>query len=145
MSNELYDENGRLVMNAGYEVSDKDRYSRNISNRLGDIVSLKRVDFPTKASATIHDGAITRSSDLMAIDTENAAITDDLIRINGGNINDKLILSSFANGRSVVVKNGSNNIFLSGSDFTLDSTRDKLQLIKAENDEWHEVSRSNNG
>ena len=43
-------------------------------------------------------------------------------------------------------KNGAGNIYLAGSDFELNSVRDVLVLsYDAVLNQWHEVSRANNG
>jgi hypothetical protein len=87
--------------------------------------------------ATIASGAITVTSNFMAIDTEAAAASDDLDTINGagpGQIGSRLILRPFSGSRTVVVKNGTGNIHLSGGDCTLDDIDDTLSLI------WNDTS-----
>lgn len=95
---------------------------------------------------TISGGVVTITTGFHRIDTQGAAATDDLDTINGGENGKILILGNTANGRTVVVRNGSGNIRLAGGDFSLDNTRDSLMLIYYGSlNEWVEISRSNNG
>ena len=107
------------------------------ANRLQNLALAKR---PTQVIAS---GAITVQSSFQVVDTEAAAPTDDLETINGGSDNQLIVLRSETSSRAVVVKNGVGNIFLAGSDFTLDSSADRLVLME-ELGNWIEISRSNN-
>lgn len=86
--------------------------------------------------------------DFVVVDTEGAIATDNLSTITGGTYanGEILTLRSAANGRTVVVKNGIGNIFLAGSDFSLDNVKDRLRLsFDSALNAWCEVSRANNG
>lgn len=97
---------------------------------------------------TISSADITISNNsptILKVETESAAATDDLESIVGNIVENQMIILKAANdARTVVVKNGANNIKLAGSDFSLDSTSDTLQLIY-DGTNWLEISRSNNG
>ena len=80
------------------------------------------------------------------VDTESAAASDNLATINGGQDGAIIVLRATNDGRTVVVKNGTDNIVLGGSDFDLDNTLDTIMLIyDAGLNSWQEISRSNNG
>ena len=94
------------------------------------------------------DTLTTYGGDFVAVDTEGAAATDNLSTIVGGTYanGEMLTLRSAANGRTVLVKNGTGNIFLAGSDFSLDNTKDRLRLsFDSSLNAWCEVSRASNG
>ncbi len=94
---------------------------------------------------TIATGAITVRASYHRVDTEASAATDDLDTINGGQSGMRLVLQTVSNGRDVTIKNGTGNIILAGSDFTLDRDQDTIELIyNGVKSEWHELSRSNN-
>lgn len=77
------------------------------------------------------------------VDTEGAAATDDLDTISGGVSGDVLILAAVNSARTVVCKDGTGNMALSG-DFSLNNTEDRLVLMY-EGTTWFELSRSDNG
>lgn len=86
--------------------------------------------------------------DCILVGNEGGAGVDDVTNITGGNYSsgDTVVFKAYVNSQVPTFKNGLGNIFLAGSDFTLDSIRDRLVLsYDADVDEWHEVSRSNNG
>lgn len=97
------------------------------------------------AELTISGGEVTVTQSFHSIDTEGDAASDDLVTITGGLDFTILIISAASSARSVVVKNGTGNIYLAGSDFTLDSGYDKLVLFRKGTNNWFELSRSNNG
>lgn len=104
------------------------------------------LSFGTPESVTIASGAITVTKSFVLVDTEGGASTDDLTTINGGNQGDILILMAADTSHDVVLKDGSGTagaINLSG-DFTMDSDRDVVILIKAVDDEWYLISESSN-
>lgn len=94
-------------------------------------------------TATIASGAITATSSYMIIDTEAAAASDDLDTINGGEDGARLILMSSNSARDVVVKNNTGNIRC-GSDFTLNSTSDTIELIFRSGSGWKKIASSAN-
>lgn len=99
----------------------------------------------TRTTKTISAGVITVTSSYTEVDTEASAATDDLDTINGGNVGDILILEAANDARTVVVKHGTGNIYLSGAgDRTLDDGKDKVMLIRHASTEWHEIAFSSN-
>ncbi len=97
---------------------------------------------------TIATGAITvDSTQLMSynVDTEADAASDDLDTINGGTIEDRVVLRADDNARTVVVKDGTGNIELAGSvDFSLDNILDRIEL-QFNGIQWVELGRTSNG
>jgi hypothetical protein len=98
----------------------------------------------SRSDLTIASDAITVTGCYHRVDTEGAAATDNLATINGAATGQVIILQSVASSRDVTVKNGTGNIFLAGSDFVLDNSRDFLVLI-CTGGEINELCRSNNG
>lgn len=100
-----------------------------------------------KAASTLTidaGGAVTKTQSNHIIDTFGAAASDDLDTINGGIVGDWLILRPANDARTVAVKNGTGNILLSGADFTMDNTRDRLVLL-FDSANWIEISRCDGG
>jgi parallel beta-helix repeat protein len=96
-------------------------------------------------TATIATGAVTVNSGvrLATIDTEGAAASDDLDTITyAGVVGDLLRVRAANNARTVVVKDGTGNMRLSG-DFSLDNGEDSI-LLQWDGTNWAEVSRSDN-
>lgn len=88
---------------------------------------------------TIVAGVITRTQRRHKIDTELQASTDDLDTIDGGADGDELILRAVHDGRTVVVKNGTGNIAMSG-DFSLDDDTDALHLwYNGDTSKWNRI------
>jgi len=103
-----------------------------------------------KSSETIASGTITVESNRVTVDTESGASSDDLDTISfdgpGGSAGILLVLSAASGSRTVVVKNSTGNIYLSGSDFSLDNINDVIVLAgTADGSGWLEVARGNNG
>lgn len=94
------------------------------------------------AELTIASGAITVTQTMHSVDTESDASNDDLDTINGGETGDILILTSAANNRTVLVKDGTGNLRLA-ADFALNHTQDTITLLKRENI-WIQISASDN-
>lgn len=95
-------------------------------------------------TATISGGTVTPTAGLMVIDTQAGAATDYLDTITAGENGQMLILKTAASTRDVVVKHGTDNIYLAGgADFTLDNIRCTLTLMFY-GTEWREVSHSHN-
>jgi len=81
-------------------------------------------------SATISSGAITYTGAYMVVDTEGAAASDDLVTISGGVNGDRLTLRTLNNGRDVVLKHSTGNIFnIRGDDIVVGNTGDVIELI----------------
>jgi hypothetical protein len=98
----------------------------------------------TGSTLTIAAGVVTATDGYHMVDTEAAAATDDLDTVSGS-VAGKLYLLRAVNGaRDVVVKNGTGNVFLAGSDFTMDNTNDTI-LLFSNGTNLYEVARANNG
>jgi hypothetical protein len=85
---------------------------------------------------------------LQLVANEGGAGFDDVVTISGGGYSsgDLVVFKKAFSAQSPTFKNGTGNIFLAGSDFELNSVRDRLVLsYDAGSNEWHEVSRSDNG
>lgn len=98
---------------------------------------------------TISGGVLTLyAGNFIQVATEGGAGFDDIDTITGGNYSagDTVTFKMWTPTQRPTFKNGTGNIFLAGSDFELNSVRDTLVLsYDATNDEWHEVSRADNG
>ncbi len=99
-------------------------------------------------SPSIASGALTiYEGGFVSVATEGGAATDDLDTISGVNyaLGETVVFKAANAGQTVVVKNGTGNIRLAGSDFSLDNVRDRLTLsYDPSTNQWCEVSRSNN-
>ena len=85
---------------------------------------------------------ISKSDNLVVVDTEGGAATDDLSTINGaGMVGHSITLRSASASRVVTVKD-STQLRLAG-DFVINSTTDTITLIWT-GSQWFEVSRSDN-
>lgn len=92
----------------------------------------------------IASGAITVTKSWHTIETEGGASTDDLTTINGGEEGDIVVFMAADTNHDVVFKDGTGTagaINLSG-DFTFDSDRDTLMLIKRADGEWYLLSET---
>ena len=90
-------------------------------------------------------GILTISQSYHIVNTYDDAATDDLayiLPLTNGQI---LILEPNGSDRTVVIKNGTGNIYLAGSDFSLDHANDRIVLMCTSDAGWFELSRSNNG
>ena len=92
---------------------------------------------------TIASGVITVTGNYHTVDTESDAGSDELATINGGVAGQILTLTAANSARSVVCKDGTGNLKLSG-DFTLDNAEDTIMLIY-NGSNWLELSTANNG
>lgn len=98
----------------------------------------------TFEEVVISSGAVTAERSLLHVDTEGAAASDDLDTINGQKEGRLLIIHIADSGRNVTLKDSTGNIRLAGSvDYTLSQVNDTIMLIGT-NDNWVELSRSNN-
>jgi hypothetical protein len=106
--------------------------------------STNKIVTPNAGNLTIAAGVITVTGSFHRVDTEAAASTDDLNTINGFEDGMQLFIRPFSGANTVVVKDATGNLSLSG-DFSMDSSEDILQLIyTTAGNKWLEVSRSNN-
>lgn len=69
---------------------------------------------------TIATGVVTKTKAFHKIDTEANAASDDLDTINGGSEGDILLLRADNAVRTIVLKDGADNLDLDGADITLD-------------------------
>lgn len=100
----------------------------------------------TTQSETISSGAVTINSGvkIATIDTEASASTDDLDTVTySGVAGDFLRLRAANSARTVVMKDGTGNLRLSG-DFSLDNVEDSI-LLQFNGTNLDEVARSDNG
>jgi len=95
-----------------------------------------------RTNETIATGVITATSSFIAVDTEGAAASDDLVTINGQAAGRVLILQSTSSARDITVKT-TGNIKLP-ADRVLNNGADKLFLI-ADNTNWYELAFADNG
>jgi len=102
----------------------------------------------TGGTLTISNGSITITRSYHKIDTEGAAVTDELTTINGGHVGDILILQSTSSSRDITLKqlDPGGNLKI-GSDIILDHIRDKVLLIAIDNGgtlEWNAIGARSN-
>jgi len=140
------DMDDNAITNVGFiEMSGNINFN-NVGN-ISDVVDIVMVGLQTWESTnlTISGGQITTTRSFHAVDTEGAAATDDLTKINGGAAGSLLILKSVNNARDVVVKDGA-FIYLAGSvDFTLTNIYDRLLLMGTGSNRFVEIARADNG
>lgn len=106
---------------------------------------LNKISTPDAGELTIATGAVTATGGFHTIDTEGDAASDDLDTINGGVDGMHLTIMAEDGARTVVAKDGTGNLQLSG-DCTLDNAQDTLTLLYvAALSAWVEISRSDNG
>jgi hypothetical protein len=111
-------------------------------NVSGDALFGGDVNLGSQNEKTIASDAITVSKSVQSVDTEGDAASDDLATINGGTSGDILILRANHTDRTVVIKDGTGNVYGNG-DCTLDSTEDTwMGLFDGSN--WLTLSCSDN-
>jgi hypothetical protein len=88
-------------------------------------------------------GQVTATQSFHTIDTYGDGATDDLDSIAGSTPGQILVIQAADSARTVVAKNGVENLILEG-DMTLDNVNDTLTMIFT-GVSWFELSRSNNG
>ncbi len=94
---------------------------------------------------TISGGIIsTAVGSWFVVETQGGAASDDLDTISNGVKGAIAVLTAANDAHTVVVKNGTGNIKLAGSDCTLDNVNDTLTLM-FNGSNWLELSRSDNG
>ena len=102
------------------------------------------INLPSPTELTISSGTITVTQSFHTVDTQGNAASDDLDTINGFADGRVIVLTANANARTVVLKDGTGNLGLSG-DFSLTHSTDTITLMyKAANSQWVELSRSDN-
>jgi hypothetical protein len=94
---------------------------------------------------TIASGVVTLTSyfNLVRIDTEGSAASDDLDTIDGGQFGQVTTFAANNTARTVVFKDGTGNLRLAG-DFSLDNTEDSITCV-FNGTNWLEIARSDNG
>lgn len=101
-----------------------------------------RCQLANAAELTIATGAITVTQPYHKVDTEGDAASDDLATITAGYGAGEIVVLFAANdGRTVVIKNGTGNIYTSdGADFEIDDD-DKSMTLIYDGTNWKELSR----
>jgi hypothetical protein len=108
--------------------------------------SVSPVLLGVSSELTLASDIITVTSSVHTVDTEADAATDNLATINGGRANQLLVLSAADSARTVVAKDGTGNLKLSGGDFSMDNVEDRLLLISdAAGTTWYELGRNDSG
>lgn len=120
-----------------------------IEQFLGQVMELLNGGYneQTIASGVITIPASHAPVQMILVDTESAASTDDLdtINITGGGKNGQIFtVYAAASTRTVVLKDGTGNLDLAG-DMSLDNGGDSITLQWWEGSGFYELSRSNNG
>lgn len=92
---------------------------------------------------TIATGAVTATKSYHTIDTEGDAASDDLDTISGGRAGQILVVQANNSARTVVLKDGTGNLKLSG-DISLDNAEDTATLV-SDGTNWYLLASSNNG
>lgn len=90
-------------------------------------------------------GVITVTGDqrFVQVDTESAAASDDLDTVSGGQFGQVVTFVATNAARTVVFKDGTGNLRLSG-DFTADNSEDSVTCV-FNGTNWIEIARSDNG
>ncbi|RLD17476.1 MAG: hypothetical protein DRI69_12190 [Bacteroidetes bacterium] len=139
----FYDDGGALFATFGASYSGENSFFENVNMNGRDITAIGIINLDAAMECTIATGAITVANSYHTVDTEADAATDDLTTINGGTEGQILIIRSNNSARTVVVKDATGNIQLSG-DMSLDNIEDTLTMIY-DGSNWLETGRSNNG
>lgn len=101
-----------------------------IENILNGIQEFEKFSLSNAVEVTISSGVIAYTNSYHKVDTEGNAATDDLVTISGGSAGKTLWLRLENAARQVVLKHGTGNIFLSGSeDVTLETTAQVVHLL----------------
>lgn len=109
----------------------------------GDLETSGTLNLSTSLELGISGGVVTATRSHHTIDTQDDDATDDLDTINGDTAGDILVIYPANSARTVVVKDGTGNLFLAG-DFTMDNAEDAMVLF-SDGTNWRELSRSDNG
>ena len=135
---------------SGVSLSDNNTWTG--TNEFRDEVTIQTGScFTTEiANATISSGQITGTTNVMSVDTEGSASSDDLDAADftgAGETGANFILKAANDGRTVVVKDTTSGtgVFLGAGDFSLDNGQDVIMfgaLHGLTNN--YEISRSNN-
>jgi hypothetical protein len=100
-------------------------------------------EYATSANRTISGGVIAWTSGrTLRVDTEGGASSDELDTITGTIAGQLVILRAANSDRTIVCKDGTGNLRLSG-DFSLDNTEDTLTLL-SDGTNLHQLTPSNN-
>ncbi|WP_262694474.1 beta strand repeat-containing protein [Kordiimonas aquimaris] len=108
------------------------------------ITDVGKFNLGAPTDLTITAGQILVSRAFHIIDTENDDPVDDLQNIIGGAEGDVLIISIASDSRPITVKHNDSGNIKCGTDFTMISIHDTMQLM-FKSGYWIEVSRSSNG
>ena len=96
------------------------------------------VKFGPGSTLTISSGVITITGNYHKVDTQSSAASDDLDTVNTGATGLVVFLQSVNDGRNVVIKHGTGNIYcVGGKDITLDTNYEIAVLVyDAGNTRW---------
>lgn len=101
-----------------------------IENTLNGLQEFEKFSLGSAVEVTISGGVIAYTNSYHKVDTEGNAAIDDLTTISGGSAGKTLWLRLENASRQVVLKHGTGNIFLSGSeDVTLETTATVVHLL----------------
>ena len=112
-------------------------------NVIGNVRVEGFLNLGTATELTIASGAVTATRSYHTIDTESDGASDDLDTISGGIEGYILVIRAVNDARTVVAKDATGNLQLSG-DITLDNSQDTLTLI-FDGTHWLELMHSDNG
>ena len=116
-----------------------EEFKANVTHKHDELVNLR---LSQDVELTIASGIITMSRNNHTVDTEADAASDNLDTILGANKGQMIILRANNTARTVVIKNGTGNIY-SGTDFSLDSDKD-VWFGVYDGTNWLEITRSDN-
>lgn len=100
------------------------------------------INLGTPTELTIASGVITRTNSYHTVDTQADGSTDDLDTILGGIEGDILVLRAVNSARTVVCKDGTGNLQLTGN-ISLDHVNNIIVLL-FDGTNWLEIASSNN-
>lgn len=113
--------------------ADLDSQNHKLTNLLGLLIK-------TATELTIDTGVITVTQMFHTVDTEADAASDDLATINGGATVNMIVIKAANDGRTVVVKHNTGNIWLQGkADISLDDLEDGLLLVWS-GSKWFDIA-----
>jgi len=130
--------NGAIIVSGGIQ---------NVGNAVivDDDLRVNEFFYVKESFSTIESGSITITSNVVLVNTEGGASTDDLEDISGTFANGTIIyLRPAHTSQTVVVKDGVNIQLSGGTDFTMDNFNDTITLLRTSG-RFIELSRSDNG
>lgn len=121
------DQTGAEIKTAYEGEADTNAYDDAAVTKLSGLVDVRdKLVFEDPVELTISAGVVTVTQTLHTIDTQNNDASDDLVTINGGEEGQLLIIRANDGARTVVLKHLSDNILISGGDFSM---TDAYQIV----------------